>query len=127
MTHHLDGVVDDVGVGVVERDQPAVSLECHEVAAARPEPGPVAALLRLSEAVELGSDVVEHSVEENAQPAGATFRHQVVEVVVGAQPRVDAVVVGGVIAVGLRREHRPQRQPGGSEFDGVVQPVDDSA
>ena len=52
---------------------------------------------------------------------------QVVEVGVVAQPRVDAVVVGGVVAVRARRENRPEGDAGCAEFDGVVEPFDDPA
>jgi hypothetical protein len=38
---------------------------------------------------------------------------------------IDAQVVDGVVAVGVGGEHRAEREPGGAELDGVVQPVDD--
>ena len=46
MRHHIDGVVDDVGVVVVERDQFAVTLERLEVAAGVAEPRGVVILRR---------------------------------------------------------------------------------
>ena len=44
--HHVDGVVDDVGVVVVQRDQLAVTLEGVEVVAAPTEPRAVVATSR---------------------------------------------------------------------------------
>ena len=76
---------------------------------------------------EISSDVVEHAVEQHPQPARLRLGDQMVEVGVVAEPRVDAVVVGGVVAVCARREHRPERDSGRAEFDGVVEPVDDPA
>ena len=55
------------------------------------------------------------------------FFDQVVEVGVIAQPRVYAVVVGGVVAMGARREDRPERDAGRAESDDVVEPFDDPA
>jgi hypothetical protein len=51
----------------------------------------------------------------------------VVEVGVVAQPRIERVMVGGVIAVRLGGEHGPQRDTGGPEFEGVVEPRGDPA
>jgi hypothetical protein len=67
--------------------------------------------------------VVEHAVQQDAQAAGAGRGDQLVEVLAGAQPRVDAVVVDGVVAVRLGGEHRAQRQPGAAELDRVVEPA----
>ena len=52
---------------------------------------------------------------------------QMVEVGVVTEPRVDAVVVGGVVAVGARREYRSEREARRAEIDGVLEPVDDAA
>ena len=127
MLHHVDGVVDDVGVVVVEGDQLAVPLERLEAVAAggtsrcrRPRDG-------LAVAREVGADVVEHAVEQDAQPAPVRLRDEVVEVGVVAEPRVDAVVVGGVVAVRAGGEYRAERDTRRAEFDGVVEPFDDPA
>ena len=62
--------------------------------------------------------------EQQVEAARAATRDEVVEVLVGAEPRIDAVEVERVVAVGLRREDRPEQQPGGAELDGVVEPVE---
>ena len=54
--HHVDRVVDDLGVVVIERDQFAVALEGVEVVAPLTEPRRVC---------EVGGDVVEDAVEEH--------------------------------------------------------------
>ena len=74
---------------------------------------------------EVGSDVVEHPVEQHPQAALVGLGDEPVEVGVVAQPRVDPEVVGGVVAVGAGGEHRAQCDPGGAEVDGVVEPVDE--
>ena len=69
------------------------------------------------------ADVVEHAVEQHPQPALVRRGDQRVEVAVVAEPRVDPEVVDGVVAVRLGREHRAEREPGGAQLDGVVQPA----
>ena len=48
------------------------------------------------------------------------------EIVVITEPRVDAVVVGGVVAVRARREYRAERDTRCAEFDRMVEPVGDA-
>ena len=108
---------------MVERDQLAVPLEGREPVAAHAEPRPVLPGEGVAVAGEIGADVVEHAVEQDPQTAPAGLGDQVVEVVVVAEPRIDAVVVDGVVAVRLRREHRPERDTRRAEFEGVVEPV----
>ena len=55
------------------------------------------------------------------------FGDHVVEVGVVTEAGIDAVVVGGVVAVGARCEYRSEREPGRAEFDDVVEPFDDAA
>ena len=43
------------------------------------------------------------------------------------ETRVDAVVVGGVVAVSPGGEDRAERDTGRTEFHGVVEPVDEAA
>ena len=50
--------------------------------------------------------------------------NEVVEVGVVAEPGIDAVMVGGVVAVCARGEDRPQRDPRRAQLDGVVEPTD---
>ena len=71
--------------------------------------------------------MVEDAVEQHPQPAPVRLGDQMVEVGVVAEPRVDAVVVGGVVTVCAGGEQRPERDAGRAEFDGVVEPVDDPA
>ncbi len=128
MRHHVDGVVDDVGVVVVERDQLAVALECLEIVAGAG--GTTRCRVRvdgIAIAGEVGPDVVEDAVEQNPQTAPVRFADQFVEVGVVTQTWVDAVVVGGVVAVRARGEYRTERDARRAEFDGVVEPFDDPA
>src|SRR5690606_34257667 len=72
---------------------------------------------------EIGPDVVEHPVEQHSQPTPVRLLDQLVEVGVGTEPRIDPVVVGGVVAVAARREDRTERQPGGAEVHHMVEPI----
>ena len=67
-------------------------------------------------------DVAEHSVQHESQPARPARCHQVVEVLLTAKTRIDAELVDAVVTVRLRRELRPEQQPGCTELDRVVQP-----
>jgi hypothetical protein len=69
--------------------------------------------------------VVEHAVEEHPQAARVGRLDQPGEGVGVAEPRIDAQIINGVVAVGVRGEYRAERDPGRAELDGVVQPVDD--
>ena len=71
---------------------------------------------------EVGADMVEHTVEQHPQPLGVRVRHEVVEVVAGPQPRVDPVVVGGVVTVCAGSEYGAERDPGRPEGDDVIEP-----
>ena len=82
---------------------------------------------RVSVAGEVGPDMVEDTVEQDAQTTSVRLGDQVVEVRVVAEPRIDPVVVGGVVAVRSRGEYRAERDTRGPEFDGVVEPLDDAA
>lgn len=114
MPHDVDGVVGDLGVVVVQRDQVAVAFES---AVAQP---------RLAATGKVHADVVEHSVKQHAQAAPVCFSNHVVEISVVAEPRVDVVVVGGVVAVGARSEDRPQCNTRRAQGDRVVEPRGDA-
>jgi hypothetical protein len=53
--------------------------------------------------------------------------NQVIEILVVTQARIDAEMVGGVVAVGARGEDRSERDARGAELHGVIQPADDPA
>src|SRR6476469_517627 len=57
----------------------------------------------------------------------ARLGDHMVEVSVVTESRVDAIVVGGVVAVGARREYRSEREAGRPEFDSVLEPFNDAA
>ena len=118
--HHIGGVIDDVRVVVVERDQFAVTLERLEIVAGVAEPRGVVSGNGLAVARKFGSDVVEDAVEQDPQTPAVCFGDQLVEVVVVTQSRVDPVVVGGVVAVRAGGEYRTERNARRTEFDGVV-------
>ena len=82
---------------------------------------------RLAVTRKFHADVIEHAVQQYPQPPSPRFGDQVVEIIVVAEPRVDAVVVGGVVTVCARGEDRPQRDPRGAELDSVVEPLGDAA
>ena len=82
---------------------------------------------RVAVAGEVGPDMVEDTVEQDAQTATVRLGDKLVEVRVVAEPRIDPLVVGGVVAVSPRLEDRPERDSRCAEFDGVVQPFDDAA
>ena len=127
MGHHIDGVVDDVGAVMVQRDEFAVSLERREVTAGEAEPRGVVSGERVSVAGEVGPDMVEDAVEQDPQTPPVRFADQFVEIPVVTQPWVDQVVVGGVVAMRSRGEYRAERDTRRAEFDGVVEPFDDAA
>ena len=138
VVHDRDDVIDDRGSVVVERDQLAVPLERH-VVRLRTRTGPVGPCepepvrLRHRRALrqyprerrETPPDVVEHTVEQHPQASRVGCLDQPGEGVDVTEPRIDAQVVDGVVAVGVGGEHRAEREPGDAELDGVVQPVDD--
>ena len=76
---------------------------------------------------EVGADVVEDTVEQDPQTPPVRLGDQFVEVPVVTEPRVDPVVVGGVVAVRSGGEYRAERDTRRTEFDGVVEPFDDAA
>lgn len=119
--HHLDGVVDDGGVVVVEGDQPVVAFERVKAPGTSAEPARGDVVLgSLAVARKIHPDVVEHAVEQDAQAASVRLGDEVVEIGIVAEPGIDAVVVGGVVTVCARGEDRAQRDAGRPEFDGVV-------
>ncbi len=67
--------------------------------------------------------VVEHPVENHTDAAGMSLLDQGVEVVLGAEARIDGEVVNGVVAVGFRRKHRAEQECVAAELDEVVKPV----
>src|SRR5581483_4729231 len=75
--------------------------------------------------VEVNTDMVEHTVEQQPQTPSVRFGDEVVEVVIVAEPRIDPVVVGGVVTVGAGGEDRPQCNSRRTELDGVVEPIGD--
>jgi hypothetical protein len=89
------------GLTVVERDQLPVPFErVDRAVGATTEP--------LRRRVEGPGDVVEHTVQSNPQTACVRGRDEPVEVRVIPEPRVDAEVINGVVAVRLGREHRAE-------------------
>jgi hypothetical protein len=113
---------------VVERDQVAVALEGVEAAGAPAEPASRGFVFEgFAVARKVGAHVVEHPVEQDAQPAVVRLGDQMVEVGVVAEAWVDAVVVGGVVAVGTGREDRAEGDPRCAQGDRVIEPVDDAA
>ena len=71
--------------------------------------------------------MVEDTVEQDPQSPPVRFGNQFIEVPVVAEPGVDLVVVGGVVAVCAGREYRAERDTRRTEFECVVEPFDDAA
>jgi hypothetical protein len=68
------------------------------------------------------ADVVEDTVENEPEPARATGRDQAIERRLAAEPRIDRVVVGGVVFVRRRRgEDRRQVHGVGAERRDVIE------
>ena len=73
--HHVDGVVDHIGVVVVQRDQLAVTLERRRSRCRRWRNHAGRVLRGVAIAREVGADMVEHAVEQDPQTrAGAPRR-----------------------------------------------------
>jgi len=70
--------------------------------------------------------VVEHAVEQYPQTAAVRLGNDVVEVGVITESGINSVVIGRVVTMGARGEDRSQRDPGCPQFDGVVEPADQS-
>ena len=94
-------------VVVVEGKQLGVALECVEAARAPAEPAcRSVGVRRFAIARKVRADVIEHTVEQYPQAATVRLGYEVVEVGVITKPGIDAVVVGGVVAMGARGEDR---------------------
>jgi len=65
--HHIDDVVDDVGVVMVQPDEFAVPFERRELASGDAEPRGVVPGERVLVAGKVGPDMVENPVEQNPQ------------------------------------------------------------
>ena len=89
MRHHVDDVVDDVGVVVVQRDETVVPLERLETLAALAEPRVVATRERFLVAGEVAADVVEDAVEQDPQATPTGLGDEMIEVGVITEARVD--------------------------------------
>ena len=122
---HRADVLGDGGLVVVQGDEEVVTLEGRGTVAVPAEPAASVdvALLGAPEDLEVAADVVEHAVEQHPDAASPAGLEEPVEVGVVAEARVDAEEVGRVVAVGARREHRAQREPGAAELEQVVEPV----
>ena len=69
-----------------------------------------------------GGNVVEHAVEHDFDAAAVALGHEPVEVVVGAEARVDAVVIERVITVADGFKDGAEQQAVAAELDEVIQP-----
>lgn len=67
--------------------------------------------------------MVEDAVQQDPHPALGGPLDQLGQVLLGAEPGVDAEVVGGVVAVGLGGEHRSQGEAVAAQREEVVEPV----
>lgn len=124
MGHDAGDVVGDLGLPVVERDETVVALERAQV---RVEPLPVRGRLALGrhigERPETASDMVEDAVEQDPDAPLGRRVDEPSQVVLAAEPWIDTVVVDGVVAVRLGREHRTEREPVAAEPDEMVEPA----
>ena len=126
MRHDVGGVVGDLWVVVVQREQTTMPFESVKVTGAPAKPARCRIVVRrFAIAREVDTDVVEHTVEQHTQAPPTRLGDEVVEVVVAAEPRIDPVMVGGVVTVCARGEDRPQCNPRRTELDGVVEPTGD--
>jgi hypothetical protein len=129
MTHHLRDVRSNLRLVVIQRDQTPMTLEGGEVLRSRAslaEPvcvrGSRAVRDHFAQARKASPDVVEHAVEHQLEPLAVRCSHQLLEVTLIAEPRIDREVIERVVAVRLRREDRSERQRGAAKLDGVVEP-----
>ena len=134
MEHHLRHQIRDPGVIVVELDEPVVPLERpggrRITVEGDPEHSRVLAVRTFRQCPlhqrMFTADVIEHPVEEHADPAVRGGVDQLIEIAVVPQSRVDTVEIQGVVAVGGRIKDRSQLNRVESETDRVIQPVDQS-
>ncbi|MPM32090.1 hypothetical protein SDC9_78649 [bioreactor metagenome] len=126
--HHGDHVVTDGRGGQLELGQVEVALEAADVAVDPLHPGAV----RGARPGGLGpdhrrvapGDMVEDTVEDDPDTAAVRLVDQSAQVGLVTQPRIDPVVVHGVVPVRDGGEDRPQQQAVAADRDQVVQPVD---
>src|SRR5690606_36330509 len=122
--HDVGDVGGDLGFGVVQRDEAVVALECAQIGV---EPLPVRGLVAFGgdgrEPGEASPDMVEDTVEQDTDALLRRLGKESLQVVLVAEPGVDPVVVNGVVAMSLRGEHRPEREPIAAEPDKVVEPA----
>src|SRR5690606_13615864 len=67
--------------------------------------------------------MVEDTVEQDTDALLRRPGKEPLQVVLVTEPGVDPVVVNGVVAMRLRGEHRPEREPIAAEPDKVVEPA----
>ena len=131
---HVHDVLLHVRALVVERNQFVVALE---VAMRRLVPGEIemepprglgvrALVEGLSELRKALRNMVEDAVEHDLQAARMCSGDQGVDVLVGAEPAVDVVVVDRVVAVLLGLEDRTESDARRAELECVVEPLLDS-
>ena len=131
--HHAGHVVLHRGLVVVERDQLLVAFEvgvAEAIGAAgvevEPEPGDVfrgpAVGQHVLERPEPPADVVEHPIQQQLDATVPALLHQVGEVLLGAEPRIDPEVIDRVVAVSFAGEDGPEQEPVATQIDQVVQP-----
>ena len=118
--HHVAQVVAHGRVALVELGQKVVSapglvgeavavlVVSREIHVAVPVAidGLLASLTQIGEGEEVASGVVEHAVEHDLHPGVVAGTDEVDKVVVGAESRVEQLVVGGLVAVSHRLEQR---------------------
>ena len=111
---------------MVQREQIIVSFEGVKVAGTPAKPARRRVVMRcFAIAGEVGTDVVEHAVQKHSQASPMRFGDEVVEIVVVAEPRIDPVMIGGVVTVCARSEDRPERDTRRTELNGVIEPISD--
>ena len=131
--HHVADERGDRGFVVIELDERVVALEdvgprpVRRVPVDAEPPGELSVRplsQRAGHQGVRGPHVVEHAVEQQSQATRPARGDEGVEGLVVPEPRVDAVVVDGVVAVRRRGEHRAEHQPVRAERHRVVQPAE---
>ena len=126
--HHVADVVHDLRFVVVQSHQMLVALEAVE-RTVRPAAEPcrerrlVAVLQHVGQRGKAAPDMVEDAVEHDLDASARRLLEQLDQVLLGAESWVYAVVVHGVVAVGLGREDGTEQQTVRAQAEDVVQPV----
>ena len=139
---HPDGIAQIVlhfPVALIELHQQVVSAPVvvaktvvilvisPEIDIAEPVPvgGILSVFLQIPKREEIPAHMIEHPVQDHADPLPVTLRHKVLKILIGAQPAVQLPIIGRLIAVPHRLEQGPDIERAAPQLPHVSDPGHD--